>query len=237
MLSRTTLMGPQRLFTRAPHIVYVTGNIDEAQFEHFAKQFAAAVTSGQKIIPVVIHSTGGNLVEALSMTSLMRAAPAIVATVVPAQAYSAAALVFSAGTSGYRFCGENATLMLHQVSVLGIGGTVSEVDAEARELVRTNKQAFRHMSRNIGRSDDYLQTVVDAAGCDLYLDAAQSVEHGLANKIGVPHFETRLFAELHLVNASAWTSTGRVLDVGAAAAAGTGKRKREAADDSDSDDD
>ena len=236
MNCRTTIVGSKRLLTKAPIVVYVTGEIDEAQFEAFTKTFVKAVASGQSIIPVVIHSTGGNIVEALGMASLMKGAPGIVATICTTQAYSAAAMLFMCGAQGHRFMGPNATVMLHQVSLMGISGTAREVNAEAVELTRVNEQSFQHMSRSIGRPMGYLSELVRAAGCDLYLTAEQCLHHGIANEICTPHLEVRLFADLKLVKEPQWTTAGRVMPVGGGTTMSSGGTKRKRGCDSDDDD-
>lgn len=239
MNHRTTLTGERRLLSKSPHVVQISGEIDEDTFATFTKQFVKAVASGQQLIVVVIHSSGGNIVEALGMTALIRGAPVPVATVVMAQAFSAAALVFTAGSPGYRYMGPMATLMMHSVSLAGISGTAQEVNAEARELTRINELAFRHMSGNIGREDDYLRALVRAHTGDLYLTAEQCVEHGIADHVGVPHLEVRLSATLHLVNDTQWTNEGVVMqvDTGASDASVGQKRKRAAESDGDESDD
>ena len=240
MNHRTTINGERRLLSKSPIVVYVSGEIDESSFEIFSKQFVKAVACGQKIIPVVIHSSGGNVVEALGMTALMRGAPVPVATIVTAQAFSAAALVFTAGSPGYRYMGPMATLMLHDVSLVGISGTAQEVNAEARELTRVNELSFRHMSSNIGKDDEnYLRDLVRAHTGDLYLTADQCLEHGICDNVGVPHLEVQLTAELRLVNSSNWIGTGVVMKVDTPALANVSgqKRKRTSDSDDESDDD
>ena len=121
------------------------------------------------------------------------------------------------------------------MSMMGICGTAKEVDVEAQELIRTNKESFKHMSQNIGRRANYLEELVKKKGCDLYLNAKDCIKHGIANKIGTPHLEVRLFAELHFLSDDAWTNTGHIMNV-SGNDKHTGKRKRaDSDDDSDSD--
>ena len=204
------------------------------------------MASGQQIIPVIIHSEGGNVVDAIAIMDLIKTSPVSVATICPANAQSAAALIFSSGTEGHRYVGPLATIMLHQCSMVGISGNLTEVSNEAKELHRVNDLLFRAMANNCSKQPDYFKELINAggrsAGSDLYLNAVQAKEHNIACHIGIPRCEVRLHARLWLHRDCNWpqlpTAFERVINVGTVATRTSSKRKREADDsDGDSDDD
>jgi len=228
---RTTIAGPARLLTRPPYVVRCVGSVDADMVASFERQFARAVASGQAVIPVVVHSDGGNLTDALAIVALMKTSPVRVSTIVHAEALSAAVLIASAGTD--RYVGPYATLMLHQVSLSGVSGSAREVAVESHELHRCNTAAMRLIAENVGRPPPYFADLVAGSDGDLYMDAAAALHHRLATHIGTPHLEVRVHVTLRLANERRWTDE-RVLDVGAAP---SHKRRRVAASDDESDSD
>ena len=242
LCARTTINGPHRLLSRPPHVVRCVGTVNAAMTARFTKAFGRAVASGQRFIPVVIKSAGGNLVDALEIVAAIKTCPVPVATIVNSEALSAGALIFSAGSEGLRFAGPYATFMIHQVSLDGVSGSAKTVAIESRELQRVNGEACRLMAENTGHLDDpgyYTRMLADADG-DVYLDATAAVHHGLASLIATPHLEVALDVRLELVVEPRWDNTGCVLDVGAAgqqkataSANVLGKRKRPRTTDTD----
>ena len=241
MNCRTTLIGPQRLLRGTPHVVRINGAINASSFSRFTHDFVNAVASGQRIIPVIIHSSGGNVVDAIGIANLIRGSPVPVATIVPSIAQSAAALILSAGTEGHRYAGPRATIMLHQVSLAGISGSLSEVSAETAELRRVNGECCEMMAEYCKKPVDYFKNLTALHRRDLYLNASQAQAHNIINHVGIPKLEVRLHARLWLVN-DEWRSlpvtSERVVTVGGSGSGGGGtKRKRDDDDDSDSDSD
>ena len=242
---RTSLIGPRRLLTNTPHVIHISGTIDGSMVHQFTKSFTAAVASGQYIIPIIIHSDGGNVVDAIAIIDLIKTSPVPVATIVPANAQSAAVLILSAGTEGYRYVGPLATLMLHQCSMGGICGTLTEVSNETRELKRVNDLMFRAMACNCKQESDYFMKLISAKGrspgTDLYLNATQAKEHNIACHIGVPKCEVRLHARMWLHNDSNWrrldTGIERIINMGSSSYRVLKRKRNNDDSDEDSDDD
>lgn len=112
-----------------PGIVYLTGLIDQSCMARVCTDLQLADQSGQSVIPMVIHSEGGDLAAAIQIMECMHACMASVVTIVPSYAASAAVLLFSAGAK--RYMGQHATLMIHEAQWYGIHNTISGVAAAA----------------------------------------------------------------------------------------------------------
>jgi ATP-dependent protease ClpP protease subunit len=208
MNSRTVVLGgPSWLLTKSPHVVHVTGDIDESSLVSFTEDFGRAVASGQRTIPIVIHSGGGELCCALNMLGQMKSAPAKIVTVVPGQAYSAAALLFSGGNE--RYISEVATVMLHQVSLGAVSGSARQITNEAKELERANEMAFRCVERNTGNPHGFFSSMVLGAADDVYLDATQCLQLRIATHIGLPHMEVEIGVNIR-IGLESW-SAGQVI--------------------------
>ena len=197
----TRILGNHHCLKHNPTIVYVNGEIDDDVLEAFRADFSKAVARNQTIIPVVIHSTGGDVCDALAMMALMKSSPVTVATIVPSHAYSAAALLSSAGTKGYRYLGPNATLMMHDASVEELSGNARAVAHEAGELKRINSMMFRLLGDNCGQTADFFANKVRTCdGDDLYINATTSKRWKLADHIALPTLQTTIRIESELIS-------------------------------------
>jgi ATP-dependent Clp protease protease subunit len=151
-----------------------------------------AHSTGQSIIPVVIDSYGGQVYSLMSMIANIKASKLPVATIVEGKAMSCGALLFSFGSSGYRFIDKHATIMIHDVSS-GAKGKVEEIKADAKEGDRLNQSLYREMSANCGKDPEYfLKQIHERSHADWYLDADEARDIGLANHIRVPSLKVKI---------------------------------------------
>ena len=170
---------------KSPVIIRVN-KFNEESAKKFAQTMAAAHNTGQKIIPVVIDSYGGEVYSLMSMIAAINDADLPVATIVEGKAMSCGAILFSFGEEGLRFIDRNATLMIHDVSSME-WGKVEELKASAKEADRLNDKVYTMMARNCGKKDDYFLKIVDKKKhADWFLDADESKKHNLANQIRLP---------------------------------------------------
>ena len=182
---------------KPPQIIRVN-KFDEDSAKAFADQLAAAHNTGQKVIPVVIDSYGGQVYSLMSMVGAINAAEIPVATIVEGKAMSCGAILFSCGEEGLRFIDPNATLMIHDVSSMDFG-KVEELKAGAAEADRLNEIVYKMMARNCGKKDDYFMKIVDKKKhADWFLDAEEAKKHGLANQIRLPKLDINVSVDIEL---------------------------------------
>jgi len=167
-------------------IVIRVNKFDEESASEFCDAMSRAQYSGQKVIPVIIDSYGGQVYSLMSMIAAIKASRIPVATIVEGKAMSCGAILFSFGTEGMRFADPDSTIMIHDVSS-GAFGKVEEVKADARESERLNKKVYEMMARNCGKPADYFLKIVHEKGhADWYLDAEEAKSHNLANELRIP---------------------------------------------------
>ena len=180
-----------------PVIVRVN-KFDEDSAKEFSTKVAMAHNTGQKIIPIVIDSYGGQVYSLMSMISTIKSSELPIATIVQGKAMSCGAILFSFGEEGRRFMDPNATLMIHDVSS-GQLGKVEEVKASAKESDRLNKIVYNMMAQNCGKADDYFLKIVDKKKhADWFLDSTEAKKHGLANHLRVPKITVNLDVTIDL---------------------------------------
>jgi len=167
-------------------IIVRVNKFDEDSAKKFDQEIAQAHNTGQKVIPVVIDSYGGQVYSLMAMISAIQNAELPVATIVEGKAMSCGAILFSFGEEGRRFIDPNATVMIHDVSSMDMG-KVEELKAGAKEADRLNEIVYKMMAQNCGKKDDYFMKIVDKKKhADWFLDAKEAKKHGLANHLRVP---------------------------------------------------
>ena len=177
---------------RKDPVVIRVNKFDEDAAKKFSDQMSAAQSTGQKIVPVVIDSYGGQVYSLMSMVSSIKSSRIPVATVVQGKAMSCGALLFSFGASGYRFMDPHATVMIHDVSS-GAHGKIEEIKADAKEGDRLNQKLYREMAANCGKEPEFfLQHIHDRSHADWYLDAEECQSIGLANHLRVPELRVKV---------------------------------------------
>jgi ATP-dependent Clp protease protease subunit len=181
---------------RKPPVIIRVNKFDEDAAKKFDQDIAQAHNTGQKVIPVVIDSYGGQVYSLMSMVSSIKHSEIPVATIVEGKAMSCGAILFSFGSEGYRFMDPNATVMIHDVSSMDMG-KVEELKAGAAEADRLNSIVYKMMAQNCGKKDDYFLKIVDKKKhADWFLDAPEAKKHGMANHLRVPKFDIRVSVDI-----------------------------------------
>ena len=178
-----------------PVIVRVN-KFDEDAAKKFDQEIARAHNTGQKVIPVVIDSYGGQVYSLMSMISAIKHSELPIATIVEGKAMSCGAVLFSFGEEGLRFMDPNATVMIHDVSSMD-WGKVEELKAGAKEADRLNTKIYTMMARNCGQPDNYFKDIVhDKAHADWFLDADEAKKHNLAQHLRVPKLAIKVSVDI-----------------------------------------
>ena len=182
---------------KSPVIIRVN-KFNEDSAKKFDEQMGLAHNTGQKVIPIIIDSYGGQVYSLMSMISAIKHADLPVATIVEGKAMSCGAVLFSLGEEGLRFMDPNATVMIHDVSSMDMG-KVEELKAGAAEADRLNEKIYTMMARNCGKKDDYFMKIVDKKKhADWFLDAEEAKKHGMANQLRVPKLSIEINVDIEL---------------------------------------
>jgi ATP-dependent Clp protease, protease subunit len=177
-------------------VIIRVNKFDEESAKKFDQEMAQAHNTGQKVIPVVIDSYGGQVYSLMSMISAIKNAEIPVATIVEGKAMSCGAILFSFGEQGLRFMDPDATVMIHDVSSME-HGKVEEIKASSEETERLNQKVYTMMARNCGKKDDYfLKLVHKKSHADWFLDADETKKHGLANQLRIPKINIQVSVDI-----------------------------------------
>ncbi len=183
---------------RKTPVIARVNKFDEESAKSFALDLAQAHNTGQKVIPVVIDSYGGQVYSLMSMIAAIRDSELPVATIVEGKAMSCGAVLFSFGEDGLRFMDKDATVMIHDVSSMD-WGKVEELKAGAKEADRLNQKIYTMMARNCGKKDDYFLKIVDKKKhADWFLDAEECKKHNMASHLRLPTMYVNISVDIEV---------------------------------------
>ena len=132
-----------------------------------------------KDISLYINSPGGSVTAGMAIYDTMQFIKPDVATIVMGQAASMGSLLASAGALGKRYILPNARHMIHQ-PLGGASGQATDVEIQARELLRWKKVLTDIYVTNTGKSYDTLRADMER---DNFMTAEEAVAYGLADKV------------------------------------------------------
>ncbi len=167
-------------------VIIRVNKFTEDSAKKFAQEMAQAHNTGQKVIPIVIDSYGGQVYSLMSMIAAIKDAELPVSTIVEGKAMSCGAVLLTFGEEGMRFADPNATVMIHDVSSGGFG-KIEELKADVKEAERLDEKIYTMMARNCGKKDDYFKKkVFNKKHADWFLDAEEAKRHGMVNHLRMP---------------------------------------------------
>ena len=132
-----------------------------------------------KDISLYINSPGGSVTAGMAIYDTMQFIKPDVATIVMGQAASMGSLLASAGALGKRYILPNARHMIHQ-PLGGASGQATDVEIQARELLRWKKVLTDIYVMHTGKSYDTLRADMER---DNFMTAHEAVAYGLADKV------------------------------------------------------
>lgn len=183
---------------RKSPVVIRVNKFNEESAKKFAQEMAQAHNTGQKVIPVVIDSYGGQVYSLMSMIAAIRDAELPVATIVEGKAMSCGAVLLTFGEAGMRFADPDSTIMIHDVSS-GAFGKIEEMKADVKEAERLDEKIFTMMARNCGKKDDYFKKkVFNKKHADWFMEAAEAKRHGLVNHLRVPKLTINVEVDIEI---------------------------------------
>ena len=132
-----------------------------------------------KDIHFYINSPGGLVTAGLAIYDTMQYIKPDVSTLCMGQAASMAAVLLSAGVKGKRYALPHVRIMLHQ-PMGGFQGQATDVDIQAREILRLREELNRILMEHTGREMDKIQRDTDR---DFYMSGHQAKEYGMVDEV------------------------------------------------------
>ncbi|MEJ2672553.1 MAG: ATP-dependent Clp endopeptidase proteolytic subunit ClpP [Deltaproteobacteria bacterium] len=132
-----------------------------------------------KEINFYINSPGGLVTAGMAIYDTMQYIKSPVATLCMGQGASMAALLLAAGTPGKRFALPHARILIHQ-PLGGFQGQATDVDIQAREILRLRQELNEIMANHTGQPIDQINLDTER---DFYMSGQQAKEYGLVDDV------------------------------------------------------
>ena len=126
-----------------------------------------------------INSPGGSVTSTMAIYDTMQFLQCSIATYCVGLAASGGAVLVAGGTKGKRFILPHAKMMIHQ-PFGEVGGQVSDIEIQAREILETREVLNRILAGHTGQPID---VIAKDTSRDRYLTAGQAKEYGLVDEI------------------------------------------------------
>ena len=133
----------------------------------------------ERDIHFYINSPGGSVTAGLAIYDTMQYIKPEVSTLCLGQAASMAAWLLAAGAQGKRYALPHARIMIHQ-PLGGVQGQATDIDIQAREILRIREQLNNILVRHTGQSLKRIEKDTDR---DLFMTGKQAMEYGLVDEV------------------------------------------------------
>ena len=131
-------------------------------------------------ISLYINSPGGSFTALTAIYDTMNFIRPDIQTICMGQAASAAAVLLCAGTKSKRYALEHARVLIHQPSGGESYGQSSDIEIQAREILRMRSLLEHMIARHTGQDEEKIRHDIER---DKILTAAEAVEYGLIDEV------------------------------------------------------
>jgi ATP-dependent Clp protease protease subunit len=131
-------------------------------------------------ITIYINSPGGSFTALTAIYDTMQYVRPDIATFCMGQAASAAAVLLASGTPGKRVALPNSRIIIHQPATEGGYGQGSDIEIQAREIMRMRSLLEEMIAKHSGQSIEKVRKDIDR---DKILTAAEAKEYGLVDEV------------------------------------------------------
>ncbi|WP_180901124.1 ATP-dependent Clp protease proteolytic subunit [Martelella soudanensis] len=159
--------------------IFIYGPITQELAQRVCSQLVAMAAVSDEDIRVFVNSPGGHVESGDSVHDLVKFIKPKVIMIGSGWVASAGALIFAAAPKEDRICLPNTRFLLHQPSG-GTRGPASDIEIQAREIIKMNERLIRIFSKATGQSEEKIAKDIDR---DYWLSAEEAIEYGLVSRI------------------------------------------------------
>lgn len=161
-------------------IIFLSGPIsDQVANAVIAQMLFLDKQDSKKDIELYINSPGGSVPAGLAIYDTMQVVKPDVRTICVGMAASMGAFLLAAGKKGKRMALPNAEILLHQV-MGGMEGQASDIEIEARQILRVKQRVNEIMAKNTGKSVSQITADTDR---NFWLSSDEAKKYGIIDEI------------------------------------------------------
>jgi len=156
-------------------IIFLGVQIDDASANDvMAQLLTLEAIDPDREITMYINSPGGSMTSMMAIYDTMQFIQPDITTCCIGQAASAAAVLLAAGTKGKRMALPNARILIHQPATEGGYGQSSDMEIQAREILRMRAAMEVILARHSGKDEEVVRRDIEEAR--IYVDGGQIVD-------------------------------------------------------------
>jgi len=160
--------------------IFVIGQIEDKMAKTIVAQLVALAQESSDPIYMVVSSPGGHVESGDLIHDMVKFIPAPVTMIGSGWVASAGTHIFLAVPKERRLCLENTRFLIHEPSG-GIGGSATDIEIQAREILRMRERLAQIIARETGQELDQVRSDIDR---DHWMSADEAIDYGLvARKI------------------------------------------------------
>jgi ATP-dependent Clp protease protease subunit len=162
-------------------IIFLGVQIDDASANDVMAQLLYLESvDPDRDITMYINSPGGSFTSLMAIYDTMQFARPDVQTFCLGQAASAAAVLLSAGTPGKRYALPNSRILIHQPSMEGAYGQVSDLEIQANEIQRVRRLMESTLARHTNKTPEAIRVDIER---DKILTADEAKAYGIVDEV------------------------------------------------------
>ena len=162
-------------------IIFLGVQIDDASANDVMAQLITLESADpDRDITMYINSPGGSFTAMTAIYDTMQFVRPDIQTVCLGQAASAAAILLGAGTPGKRMALPNSRVLIHQPATEGGYGQGSDIEIQAREILRMRALLEDLIARHSGQTPERVRKDIER---DKIFTAAEAKEYGLVDQV------------------------------------------------------
>ena len=168
-----------RLFNTRKVLVF--GAINDKVARDVTGRLLALASDSDKPIDVYVNSPGGHVESGDTIHDMIRFVDAVAPVRVIGTGWvaSAGALIFLAGVKERRLCLPNTRFLLHQ-PMGGVRGPATDIDIEAREIIKMRERINRIIVQETGQT---LERVTRDTDRNYWMSAEEAIAYGMVSRI------------------------------------------------------
>ncbi|MBW4034851.1 MULTISPECIES: ATP-dependent Clp protease proteolytic subunit [Acidiphilium] len=168
-----------RLFKQRKVLIF--GEIHDRIARAVTGQLLALSGAADEPIDVYVNSPGGHVESGDTIHDVIRYVDATspVRMIGTGWVASAGALIFLAGHKDRRFCLPNTRFLLHQ-PMGGVRGPATDIEIEAREIIKMRERINRIIARETGQSLERVEKDTDR---NYWMGADEAIKYGMVAKV------------------------------------------------------
>jgi ATP-dependent Clp protease protease subunit len=175
----TPLTDPLRERLFKSRTLVISGEVNQKLASSVMAQLLALAADSDEPITIFINSQGGHVESGDTIHDMIRFVKPRVRIIGTGWVASAGALIYVSVPVEDRFCLPHTRFLLHQPAG-GVGGSASDIDIEAREIIKMRERLNRVFAEQTGQT---LARIEEDTRRNFWLSAGEAKDYGLVGSI------------------------------------------------------